>query len=1696
MGARIIPAVMLYSFSQGLLTFSTKAYHRNLSVFSFLLLLCLIGVTAYGQPVADFTASKNTGCSPLMVKFTNTSTGATTYSWNFGNGNTSTFANPSASFINPGTYTVSLTATGANGSNTITKDIRVWANPKAAFTAGKAGGCVNDSICFSDLSTPGSVAVSQWSWDFGDGNNSSAQYPPCNRYTFSDVFKVTLVVTDGNGCQSTLVKPGYITISDFTVQFTQNKTTGCEPPLEVTFRDTTQPPDPAYIYAWSMGNGDSASGKVVTAAYPQAGKYNVTLKVTAPNGCSRSFTKTNTVTIHAPRADFIAGVATGCAPFSVGLQNISGSADTSALSYEWKTSAGHQSAEKSPVFVFTAPGKYTVSLKVTAPGGCEDSVVKTNYITVNTKTPVELTTVQTKFCSVPATVTFNPLPAGLSNVKWIWSDATVTTEINPVKVFSNYGSYSLALITQNTNGCFDTVVKPDYIRISRPGFTLSLSAKKGCRPLSVTMMAADTSLVPLTNWQWSLDNIPFAITQNTTRIFTDTGVHVVRCIGTNPLGCTVIVYDTIKVGMETHPSFTTDKPSACFSDGRFVFTNHTNDSLPKAEEFNWNFRDASVSVEEHPVHRYTDTGLFKVTLYSVLKGCTTVVSSNGIRVNGPKANFNVPVVNCFNDSTVFTNTSKGGNKWQWTLGDGTPATTKNVKHQYGSSGTFDIVLIAQDTLTGCMDTASGSVTVPQAPTVNFAQTDIAGCPGFSSTFSEKSVYGPGTVKAWQWKFGDGQEASGAKPQLYFNQKGYHYVKLTLIDLRNCAFSFRKDSAIHVYGGAAAFTLTPEIGCMPLAVTVSDQSVSDFAVVNRKWVWGTTDSITTTNAVTSYTYTKLPADQNAGFTVQLTISDTKGCKYLTTRKVRPAKPVPAFTTSIIKRCGYDSVMFVANQSASAGIGPFSFTWDLGDGDQSNLPKPVKKYTSGEHSYMIRLVVKDSNQCADSALKLIHINTRTPVAGFLATPEGILDCPGPPIFFTDTTIKGATGIFSWLWDFGDSTKSVLRNPAKTYLIPGIYDLRLTITDSLGCVSTVFKPNLIKIAGPVASYTFKPLSGCAPLSVAFKATSSNTRKFEWDLGDGMIDTNAMHTYAYTRPGVYIPNLTIEDSAGCKRALPYADTIKVFALPKPDFETDKSIICKGSSIAFNNLSAHDKPITAFVWNIGAGKMITQNDQQPFSHAFYQTGTFTVRLRATDALGCTDSIVKTGVVVVTDDTIAPAIPHLYRASVTDNQSTVMEFSRNNERDFLEYVVYYNYNASGQSATSLSRQLYDTVFTQAQLNTLNNSYSYAVAAKDVCLNVSKLSPVHSTIELTAKPEINAIRLDWNPYKGWKAIRGYEVYRLNTSGTYEHIKTVSAAVNGYLDTSVQCLQPVFYKIKAVEENGFGMESWSDTSGARPVFKNTLPSTQNIRATVTDNKQVRVEWQSRQHREYFKAIIYRSVDDQEPVPYQEVNAEDTVLVDKDVDVANHTYAYTTYLRDNCGGVSVASNVAKTILLKIELKENDQSQYNPELSWNRYAAWNSGVEKYDIEFRYDSLREFSSIASTSPDKLRYFDQYMSNTQTQYCYRITAYQKDNSKVFSESNVACVATEPKLYAPSAFTVNGDNLNETFKLGGIFLEDFTLKIFNRYGELVFESHDMNTSWDGTYKGNPAPADVYVFMAEGRGRNGKLVTVKGTVTLIR
>lgn len=119
---------------------------------------------------------------------------------------------------------------------------------------------------------------------------------------------------------------------------------------------------------------------------------------------------------------------------------------------------------------------------------------------------------------------------------------------------------------------------------------------------------------------------------------------------------------------------------------------------------------------------------------------------------------------------------------------------------------------------------------------------------------------------------------------------------------------------------------------------------------------------------------------------------------------------------------------------------------------------------------------------------------------------------------------------------------------------------------------------------------------------------------------------------------------------------------------------------------------------------------------------------------------------------------------------------------------------------------------------------------------------------------------------------------------------------------------------------------------------------------------------------------------------------------------------------------------------------------------------------------------------------------------YRITAYQNENNQVVSVSNEVEIIPVAALYIPNAFTPNGDGLNDTFGGVGEGITDYNIQIFDRWGNLLFESNDINKQWDGSYKNELSPSGVYVFKvsAKGQGKDGKskkLINKSGNVTLV-
>ncbi|MEO5571062.1 MAG: gliding motility-associated C-terminal domain-containing protein [Bacteroidia bacterium] len=125
-----------------------------------------------------------------------------------------------------------------------------------------------------------------------------------------------------------------------------------------------------------------------------------------------------------------------------------------------------------------------------------------------------------------------------------------------------------------------------------------------------------------------------------------------------------------------------------------------------------------------------------------------------------------------------------------------------------------------------------------------------------------------------------------------------------------------------------------------------------------------------------------------------------------------------------------------------------------------------------------------------------------------------------------------------------------------------------------------------------------------------------------------------------------------------------------------------------------------------------------------------------------------------------------------------------------------------------------------------------------------------------------------------------------------------------------------------------------------------------------------------------------------------------------------------------------------------------------------------------------------------------FSQNVQASRKYRIIAYKAGSPEITSMSNESEVIPSMFIYIPNSFTPNGDGLNDTFGISGEAIQSFSLRIFNRWGDMIFETNNTTDQWNGTYKGQKVPTGSYVYKIYASGLTGKRVQREGAVTLVQ
>jgi PKD repeat protein len=342
----------------------------------------LVVTSAYGKdsmiktvhvnpsPVSSFTTSDTSEClSGNNFMFTNNSSGASSYFWNFGDATTSTSAFPSHGYTNTGAFPVKLVSTTNFGcKDSIIKTLYVRPHPVSSFTINNNGQCLSgNNFAFTNTAT----GASTYLWHFGDAV-TSVTASPFHSYTTAGGFTVKLVSITTYGCKDSSSKTLDVwpqPVSAFTI----NNNSQCLTGNNFIFTNTTTG---ASSYLWNFGDASATTTTSPSYSYTAEGSFIVKLVSTSTYGCKDSATKTLNVR-SMPVSSFTVNNNSQCLK---GNNFAFTNTSTGASTYIWDFDDSITSIAASPSHTYTTTGTFNVKLFSLTIYGCEDSTASTVFV--------------------------------------------------------------------------------------------------------------------------------------------------------------------------------------------------------------------------------------------------------------------------------------------------------------------------------------------------------------------------------------------------------------------------------------------------------------------------------------------------------------------------------------------------------------------------------------------------------------------------------------------------------------------------------------------------------------------------------------------------------------------------------------------------------------------------------------------------------------------------------------------------------------------------------------------------------------------------------------------------------------------------------------------------------------------------------------------------------------------------------------------------------------------------------------------------------------------------------------------------------------------------------------------------------------------------------------------------------------------
>ena len=1162
-----------------------------------------VQITVTDPPIASFTDSGNY-CEPALIFFKNNTTSGNSYTWYFGDGDSSTLKNPQHKYDTAGMYQVKLIAQnsnsfGVNCVDTFSKYITIFKKPVPVLSASTANGCEPLVVNFSGL---GSTYTKNYFWDFGNGSTSTNTNPQQTYNTLGadTTYKVRLITTNVNGCSDSAFTT--ITVYAKPIAIINAVDTFACFPGNLSFTNASS--SNSASANWDFGDGQtSTTFNSVNHTWAKPGIYNLRLKVTTVNGCVDSTVRK----IKIGGNDTLKIVAFDTI-LCLGVKGTYQSPNVNPQKVQWDFGDGNTDTGRTVKHNWFNSGIYTMIMTMTGPDGCIDSA--TRQITVN-KLPVVDFSVNDSFQCVNAqqfNFTANAsAAAGLSTFTWKWGDGNKTnvaaTVTNANHSYTTSGIYTVRLIATTTQGCIDSAAH-SIVVWPKPNMSYNINDTDQCVN-SQFFSFTNTSSVSsgFNDYNWNFGDGQFSNTTSPTHTYADTGVYKVTLYATTDNGCTDSITKTIYVRPKPTLDFSRSDTTLCLNGNTFTYTPTA--SIPYGTiTLLWDYGDGNTKNMGNSVnavtHSYAAAGTYNIKLrVNSSFGCVDSVTKTIVVWPKPSPTFTInDSLQCVNlQNFIYTNNSSiltGSMQYDWEFGDGNTSvnnSAKNVSHNYANYGMYDIKLVAISNF-GCKDSVTSSIIVAPKPTVDYNITSPDQCLNLNNySFIDLTTI-PGGNLFYTWYFGDGKTSTNQSPSHIYNSAGTYTVKMVVISQLGCTDSITKQMTVWPKP-TVAFNIKDTEQCLTSNSFLYTNNCSILSgTITYDWYWGDGNStINSGNGQQTHSY------NTAGvYTITLIATSDKGCVDTLKRSVVVrAMPVALFGVNQDSQCVNNQAFDYINQSTIDFGGLQSF-WDFGNGKTSSLKNPSTFYNTAGN-YTVNLWVTSDYGCSDS---INHIFTVTPKPKSDFSLSDTAACVQLMVKFTDQSSSDAV---KWLWDFDDPLSGGVNNssasatPTHIYIQPGSYYPNLISFNKYGCSDTS-KHHAIVYADPVANFYINPTAACdTPMTANCINISQNAVAYVWDLGNSKTSALANPTAIYINNGTYNVILTAITTAGCidSMTLPYI----VAKQPKAIFTLKPHEGCEPLVVQFENKSINN---TFNFWNFddGQGSII----DSPI-HIYNKAGTY-----------------------------------------------------------------------------------------------------------------------------------------------------------------------------------------------------------------------------------------------------------------------------------------------------------------------------------------------------------------------------------------------------------------------------------------------------------------------------------------------------------